>query len=72
MSDEYEQIAYEEFAFDQMQQEEASLFWTISDALHSIEFFGLKTWVAALYDSLDKDSRSKLISTIRACEENYK
>ena len=72
MSDEYDQMTYEEYAFDQMQQEEASFFWSVSDALQSIESFGLKTWFVALYDSLEHGERAKLATIIRACEQSYK
>lgn len=73
MSDDREDIVYDDFAFDEMfQQEEAVFFWSISDSLHSIEMFGAKTWFSSLYSSLTDEQKSEIVSAIRRHEEAYK
>lgn len=73
MSDERDEIVYEEYAFDEMfQQEEAAFFHSISDALDSIEMFGVKTWFSSLFRALNSEQKKQLLLELHRQELAYK
>jgi hypothetical protein len=47
----------DECAFDQQQQEEAALFWAVSDTLDSIKEHGVKAYLDALCVSLSEPEK---------------
>lgn len=48
---------HEDCAFDQQQQEEAALFWAVSDTLHVMDYHGVKSFFDALLSSLDASGK---------------
>jgi hypothetical protein len=59
---------HEECAFDQQQQEESSLFWSVSDTLYSIDHYGIKVYLDALWNSMSVSDKQY----IKAYFENAK
>lgn len=48
---------HEDCAFDQQQQEEAALFWAVSDTLYGIDHYGIKMYLDALWSSLNRSDK---------------
>jgi hypothetical protein len=43
---------YDDCAFEQQQQDEAELFWSVSDTLYAIDHYGVKSFFDALWMNL--------------------
>lgn len=48
---------HEDCAFDQQQQEEAALFWAVSDTLHVMDYHGIKSFFDALLSSVSASEK---------------
>lgn len=44
-------------AFDQQSQEEAALFWAVSDTLYGIDHYGIKMYLNALWSCLSRSDK---------------
>jgi len=48
---------YDDCAFDQQAQEEASLFWCVSDTVYGLDHYGVKPFLDALWVSLSASDK---------------
>ena len=48
---------HDECAFDQQQQEEAALFWAVSDSVNAIENHGIDSFLVALTEMLSASQK---------------
>lgn len=73
MNDERNDMVYEEYAFDEMfQQEEAVFFWSVNDSLEAVEMFGIKPWFTSFYQSLSQEQQFEIAAIIARQSEEYK
>jgi len=48
---------HDECAFDQQQQEEAALFWAVSDSVNAMENYGIDSFLVALTEMLSTSQK---------------